>query len=810
MKTQRSYVIDPTYKGNLARFINHSCDPNCETQKWNVLGKVCVGIFAIKDIKENEELSFDYHFDCYSTPFSKCYCGAENCRGYLGVAPTAGNPQGKSEDEHANSENKTSQKEKREIKYKLEDLLKYAEEIEEELQKATEEKEKIQEQTKNDPEEMEEALKEINRKYKGNCMNFNFFYLFQKRVLSSHTKKREKKVETAKKPKTRKTRPKKNSDVLVPLIECVATENEEAKNQPPEPMVITETEEKNDIQTAKPKKYCHKESEKPTPVKNVDTRSELQRELDTEVKSLVKSRKTTNDSDRKLRKSVLITPKDLHLIRLCLGVLLPFNDIKQSITEIGARLFWETAAAETVNMNIIGTNNQIELVLQAIQAIQEKYKAYIDTHKVSLFVPKIFLKKVLVAQSAYKLHYDVELSISESDLSSEIYPIHDTTKVTFTGESENTDKVKTLIEDYVESLLVTTLQLSLSEANMIKESFHSINLLAEPAEIRLSNSTSHNDMKELNHPLYFIPNYSRDLAIIGTESEVRIGEKVIAGFLKERRGVVLYSLSMLLPASEVEKAKRQREEMMKRCGVQIFIYEPINLRKYATVLFIGAWDSIKHAKETFEKALNVTSLPSSALLQQAQFCYSSLKTMLLRNNAALMPHWDLLSDSILDTAKLGTKALYSKMEPETIVHILLATDKAEYEKVMEVMGVTKKDLLHILKKVLENVADEYAKKQREKDDKDERKKKKKHKKKHKKHKKKHYKKHRSHSRRSSSISNESRSKERGRSRSREKSRTKSRERPRYNSSSRDKAVHKYKERYYQYQYWSMNEVIKKI
>ena len=60
MRTTNNEVIDPTFVGNIARFINHSCDPSCETQKWNVLGEVCVGIFALRDIPENEELSFDY------------------------------------------------------------------------------------------------------------------------------------------------------------------------------------------------------------------------------------------------------------------------------------------------------------------------------------------------------------------------------------------------------------------------------------------------------------------------------------------------------------------------------------------------------------------------------------------------------------------------------------------------------------------------------------------------------------------------------------------------------------------------------
>lgn len=88
MKTSNNEVIDPTYKGNMARFINHSCDPNCITEKWNVLGETCVGIFALRDIAEDEELNFDYKFDSFRTPLTKCLCSSYNCKGYLGVIPT--------------------------------------------------------------------------------------------------------------------------------------------------------------------------------------------------------------------------------------------------------------------------------------------------------------------------------------------------------------------------------------------------------------------------------------------------------------------------------------------------------------------------------------------------------------------------------------------------------------------------------------------------------------------------------------------------------------------------------------------------
>ena len=41
-------MIDAGPKGNVARFMNHSCDPNCITQKWSVGGDTRVGLFAIK------------------------------------------------------------------------------------------------------------------------------------------------------------------------------------------------------------------------------------------------------------------------------------------------------------------------------------------------------------------------------------------------------------------------------------------------------------------------------------------------------------------------------------------------------------------------------------------------------------------------------------------------------------------------------------------------------------------------------------------------------------------------------------------
>ncbi len=78
-------VIDAGRKSNHARFINHSCGPNCETQKWRVRGEPRIGIFACQNIPDGSELTFDYHLDSLGNEKKKCFCGSKNCSGFLGL-----------------------------------------------------------------------------------------------------------------------------------------------------------------------------------------------------------------------------------------------------------------------------------------------------------------------------------------------------------------------------------------------------------------------------------------------------------------------------------------------------------------------------------------------------------------------------------------------------------------------------------------------------------------------------------------------------------------------------------------------------
>lgn len=73
------YDIDGNTPQNPARYINHSCDPNCESDI--IAGRIWIS--ALRDIREGEELSYDYGYELDGYEQRPCRCGAKNCCGYI-------------------------------------------------------------------------------------------------------------------------------------------------------------------------------------------------------------------------------------------------------------------------------------------------------------------------------------------------------------------------------------------------------------------------------------------------------------------------------------------------------------------------------------------------------------------------------------------------------------------------------------------------------------------------------------------------------------------------------------------------------
>ena len=75
----KRHDIDGDVYWNTARYINHSCAPNCETE----LARGHIWIIALRDIKKGEELAYNYGYSYEDYKEHPCNCGAAKCPGYI-------------------------------------------------------------------------------------------------------------------------------------------------------------------------------------------------------------------------------------------------------------------------------------------------------------------------------------------------------------------------------------------------------------------------------------------------------------------------------------------------------------------------------------------------------------------------------------------------------------------------------------------------------------------------------------------------------------------------------------------------------
>ncbi|KAG7241477.1 hypothetical protein INR49_025678, partial [Caranx melampygus] len=81
-RVDQDTIIDATKCGNLARFINHSCNPNCYAKIITVESQKKIVIYSRQPISINEEITYDYKFPIEDIKIP-CLCGTDSCRGSL-------------------------------------------------------------------------------------------------------------------------------------------------------------------------------------------------------------------------------------------------------------------------------------------------------------------------------------------------------------------------------------------------------------------------------------------------------------------------------------------------------------------------------------------------------------------------------------------------------------------------------------------------------------------------------------------------------------------------------------------------------
>lgn len=86
MALDNNVYVDARKRGGIARYINHSCEPNCVVERWKVRGNLRAAVIATRDMPAGTELSFDYQWERKrGRAPTKCHCGTKSCRGTLEV-----------------------------------------------------------------------------------------------------------------------------------------------------------------------------------------------------------------------------------------------------------------------------------------------------------------------------------------------------------------------------------------------------------------------------------------------------------------------------------------------------------------------------------------------------------------------------------------------------------------------------------------------------------------------------------------------------------------------------------------------------
>ena len=616
MSISNSEVIDPTYKGNIARFINHSCDPNCETQKWHVLGEICVGVFAIKDIQENEELTFNYGFDLFKTVFQKCYCGAYNCKGYLGLV----------QPDSLNSDNVNIKCGCCNNLCRNSDLLVFCEKCKRIFHRAclksrteicdfcdVKQIEKvfetipniidsnlskqivppvIKKEIREKPIDDRQSIKDDKKKKMIN----------KKRVADSEELKRkvkEKKISEQRISLHNKNNENTNLNTSIPLVEEVSEVavnikeiiiKEEKEIKETNPQII-----KTDPEIINPKLKIVEESEsgsediKSTIINKVDNIVRIDQD---DKASMFSSSIASASKDNITLKTINTEEEDSsfeEIVEIDQNILSYIKENLKSLIKIGARLFWET--------NFYNNLKKIELKIKGkliqISKIKELIADYVSNdqnHKYIKYnyqIPKVFLRKVFGHQdknlNGYKVKYSIDFEYDHSCITDEIFPITEFTYITIKGLKSKVDIVISEINDYLSKLKLSSMYFLYVEYQIIKNNICFLKNKLNPADIRLDKWENFKlvEDREIMKPLY----------IIGFAHEISYSQKLIKEFIL-KQSVLKYTYGLFFKISKAfSEYIRNSSEVSRFSYISKASSDPEE--DSVNIIFEGKWSYIK-------------------------------------------------------------------------------------------------------------------------------------------------------------------------------------------------------------------------
>lgn len=152
-----------------------------------------------------------------------------------------------------------------------------------------------------------------------------------------------------------------------------------------------------------------------------------------------------------------------------------------------------------------------------------------------------------------------------------------------------------------------TIFLQMNDCRLVMDHIKEVKVQVDPCEIRVKRMTR--DWKDLRHPFFYLPNYLREIVLIGSTKEIDDAEKVLEKFFQVKRDlqkVNMQQISYLLPIQFKPFHNDIKQELLRRFNnhLQVYFYEPTFPRKHITVLMIGDWKMLLQGKDLLETQVN--------------------------------------------------------------------------------------------------------------------------------------------------------------------------------------------------------------
>jgi len=299
-----------------------------------------------------------------------------------------------------------------------------------------------------------------------------------------------------------------------------------------------------------------------------------------------------------------------------------------------------------------------------------------------VFLKKYAFKIFKKLRNTFKSKYNVDIDYDTSLISDEIFNLTELSKITIKGLEQNLGKVRQEIQNYLYNMKIVSINLMNTDYMYVKQSICNLKTSIDPADLRLRKKDSKID-REIKHSFYYIPSNSRDLVIIGFDSEVKKGQAIIRDFLLRQNTLEHnQSLCFLCPTylmNTIANFKNDYSELFRSKNVHFKIIEPNYIRKHLNINLEGKWKDIMLVKNYLFRcfsdfynssaflSFNTSHLASinfipnkkkSSIYDFLQYTYNQEHKLISKNlrkffieKNYLIKNWDYLSEELFQNEK---------------------------------------------------------------------------------------------------------------------------------------------------------------